>query len=397
MEISRIEAFKPSIIDWKNLTAREIVRYKSSGIDVPNLYYQWAISFLNEVENARKDDVTYQSAIADSRHSDKEISGASKSGENQNKDEAQKIENEEKIPEQAEIKYGSQEVLENPKTEGEVEKQEDQINTAREVREKMELDGYSTIQIANVFNDISTSYQELTNDSAETSQMVEENSNSEIEMLESDMENFMSQINEIKDRINNYKNKKDDVTVISKIAQLNVELKSLGINAQSQLAGYLSGFNQYDDLVSENLTIGSEAIDFGNETINIGNEIPPSLLFFGMREKTIDIGENTVSGGNDSNDAYNQAKSTNDENISNANSYEDRIFANTGVGGFSEENTNIKNDKTDPDQIDGKTKEADKGIKTAQNDGTDTTDKLHLNIDEILKRKVRRGENNTET
>ena len=39
-----------------------------------------------------------------------------------------------------------------------------------------------------------------------------------------------------------------------------------------------------------------------------------------------------------------------------------------------------------------KTKEADKDIKTAQNDGTDRSAKMDVSIDEILKRKVRRGE-----
>ena len=40
-----------------------------------------------------------------------------------------------------------------------------------------------------------------------------------------------------------------------------------------------------------------------------------------------------------------------------------------------------------------KTKEADKDIKTSQNDGTDRTAKMDVSIDEILKRKVRKGEN----
>ena len=35
----------------------------------------------------------------------------------------------------------------------------------------------------------------------------------------------------------------------------------------------------------------------------------------------------------------------------------------------------------------------EKANKTAQNDGTDTADKVSTNIDEILKRKIRKGEN----
>ena len=396
MDVSRIEAFKPSIINWKNLTAREIIKYKSSGIEVPNIYYQWAISFLNDVENARKDDVTYQSAKSASRHTDRDINGEKKVDTVEENTEVKSETEEKNVDAQTEesaAPYGSQEVMENPKTEAEQEQQEKQILTAKETREKMEQDGNSIWRIARTFRDISVVSAEISSEAELSSSSTEDSSNSEIETLESEMNSTFAQIEEIKSRMMNLKNKKNDTTVISEIRKLNQQLKSLGINAQAQLAGYDTDFENFDVIISDNANIGDIAIDFGGETIDIGREIPLAPWFIGFANSVISAGEKARDNGEKSNDAAVQALSTNNDNISTADSYKEKIKAQTGIGAVKEEEIDIKDDKTDPEQIDHKTKEADKEIKTAQNDGTDTTDKLHLNIDEILKRKIRRGQN----
>jgi len=396
MDVSRIEAFKPSVINWKNLTAREIIKYKSSGIEVPNLYYQWAISFLNDVENARNDDVTYQSAKSASRHTDRDINGEKKveTAEPDSKISAD-IEEEKEVDTQtqdAAAAYGNQEVTENPKTEDEQEKQEKQILTAKETREKMEQDGNSIWRIARTFRDISLVSAQFASDAELSSTSTEESSNGEIEALESEMNSTLAQINEVKNRIMNLKNKKNDVTVISDIHRLNQQLKSLGINAQTQLAAYNTDFENFDSIINDNANVGDIAIDFGGETVNIGQEIPVIPWFIGFVLSVISAGENAQTKGADSNEAAAQALNTNNDNISTTDSYKEKIEAQTGINAIPQDENDIKDDKTDPEQIDGKTKESDKDIKTSQNDGTDTTDKLHLNIDEILKRKIRRGQ-----
>ncbi len=393
MEISRIQAYKPSVIDWKSLTAREIIKYKSTGVEVPNLYYQWAINFINDVENARNDDVTYQSAKAASRHSSQSV----KNKEDEPVESSDNIdqtgdENSEDIEAEEASAFGSVTVLENPQTESEQQQQQEQKLNAKETREKMEQDGYSKWAVAREFRNISNDNAAASSESVDISQSAEQSSNDEISELESDMTSIMSQIDDIRDRINAIKNKKDDPTITSQIRRLNQQIKSLGINAQTQLAGYGKDFDDFNSLINAQTEIGDVSIDFGEETKSIGKTFL-YWIFYPFGRSVIRAGENAVSKGSEANEASAQALNTNNSNISTTNSYKARIQITTGVGEVSLENENTKNDEKDPNQIDGKTKEADKDIKTAENDGSDTTDKLHLNIDEILKRKIRRGEN----
>jgi len=62
MDVSRIEAISPKQIDWRKLTAPEIIEYKEQGIDVPSQYLQWAQGFLADVNAADTDDTTYEAA-----------------------------------------------------------------------------------------------------------------------------------------------------------------------------------------------------------------------------------------------------------------------------------------------------------------------------------------------
>ena len=55
MDVSRIDAYRPQIYDWRNMTAREIIKHKDDGDKVPAMYLQWARDFLNSIQ---ADDVT---------------------------------------------------------------------------------------------------------------------------------------------------------------------------------------------------------------------------------------------------------------------------------------------------------------------------------------------------
>ena len=103
-------------------------------------------------------------------------------------------------------------------------------------------------------------------------------------------------------------------------------------------------------------------------------------------------GKQAVTSGNESinqslttADSQIQANATNSENKSSASSYKSKIADKTGV--LANTVQDYKNKDNDTSQ------KAEKEDKTATNDGTDTTDRLNTNLDEILKRKIRKGEN----
>lgn len=65
MDVSAIGTFNPNSINWRNLTAKEILKYKKQGVEVPNIYIQWANEFLRNVEKYDNDEITYENAKAD--------------------------------------------------------------------------------------------------------------------------------------------------------------------------------------------------------------------------------------------------------------------------------------------------------------------------------------------
>ena len=64
MDVARISAVSPKQIDWRRLTAKEIVKYDQQGVEVPTQYIQWAKEFLASLET--NDDVTYEKASSTS-------------------------------------------------------------------------------------------------------------------------------------------------------------------------------------------------------------------------------------------------------------------------------------------------------------------------------------------
>ena len=60
MEVSRIGAISPQQIDWRRLTAKEIIKYEQQGIEVPTQYLQWAQEFRASLDS--NDETTYEMA-----------------------------------------------------------------------------------------------------------------------------------------------------------------------------------------------------------------------------------------------------------------------------------------------------------------------------------------------
>ena len=62
MDVARISAVSPKQIDWRRLTAKEIVKYDQQGVEVPTQYIQWAKEFLASLET--NDETTYEKATS---------------------------------------------------------------------------------------------------------------------------------------------------------------------------------------------------------------------------------------------------------------------------------------------------------------------------------------------
>ena len=93
----------------------------------------------------------------------------------------------------------------------------------------------------------------------------------------------------------------------------------------------------------------------------------------------------------------NNALDTNQDSQSRLNALESEMQSRTGIKVANtaetepnnEENNNLEKQANESQQK----PESEKDIKASQNDGTDNTDKANTDINEIIKRKIRRGEN----
>ena len=124
MDVSRIEAVSPKQIDWRKLTAKEIIKYDSQGIDVPAEYLQWAKQFRSDITANDKDETTYEMATSSANI-------------------IQKVETE-----QASTTNNS---TEEPQTTTPEEKEP----TAKELRKSMEDEGASLYKLGKTFRDLS--------------------------------------------------------------------------------------------------------------------------------------------------------------------------------------------------------------------------------------------------
>ena len=64
MNVSAIGPVSASQIDWRRLTAKEILEYDEQGVQVPEQYLQWAKSFQDDLAAGDKDNTTYEMAEA---------------------------------------------------------------------------------------------------------------------------------------------------------------------------------------------------------------------------------------------------------------------------------------------------------------------------------------------
>ena len=371
MDVSRIEAISPRQIDWRRLTANQIIKYQEQGVDVPSQYIQWAQNFINSIYS---DDVTtYEMSESNSNtispqktSVDTTTTTTSESETSPTVDDTNQDENED------EKNLSASDYVALLKSQG-MEK----IPIAGELKTKSEE---KKVEADNSADICSTSA-----DSAAVS----------IENLESYMSDLLSQANDIKSQMQQLKNKKDDTgSNISKLNKLSQQLKNLGTTGQNTVSVYSGEFSGLQSLVSEQLTPINSASDYGETTIEAGKNLLAGPWLVRFRRNVIKAGENAVSASETAQGIQSQADNSIAQDINSANSFKHEITATTGVANASiNENGNNKQSNNEESKSPvGSNSNSQKSDKTSQNDKTDLANNQTASLDEILKKKIREGQ-----
>ena len=386
MDISRIEAYNPSKINWKNMTAKEILKYKNTGTDVPVIYYQWAIDFINDVNKSQKDDITYEKAT----------SGQSSAADMKNM--ATSTEN-----------VGDSDTAESITAEGE-ENSTLNLSDAKSKRKEMADSGNSLRDIGLEFTKDSIKFAAESILSIFTLYSSETKSNDEIGNLEGEMTEIITEAKTKKADIQNSvskMNQKDNINLseIEKLNQLGNEIQKLGKTGMDEIDNSEAGLLGLENTIDSQDIIIEQAKNFGSETVEIGKDLIIQAMHEDFIRMIVDLaigigavafGGISVMNGNKNESVQLSATEINSENIDTAKSKRHEVTDATGVQSKNKINNNSQN-TSEKDEITGKTKEENKSVKTSQNDGTDTTDKRNISLDELVKQKVRRGEYTQET
>ncbi|MBO5384801.1 hypothetical protein J6A64_00660 [bacterium] len=353
MDVSRIEAISPKQIDWRKLTAPEIIEYKEQGIDVPSQYLQWAQSFLADVNAADTDETTYEAANSQTTTPAAESAATTTVAEGEE----------------------GVEVQEEPKTE------------AQAKREDMEQGGASLSEIAKTFIGASVSARGETLESAALMSATARQSDNEIQSLDNHMKELLAKAeqiqSELKNEVDSVNDGENDPSAIAKINRLNAQLQRMGTEGQANVAGVEGDLNVYESTISSQSSIILNAQDFGTETIGVGQDLLASIrghFLFNLRDFVLGhraerTGERAVDVSEIATEVQNDASNRNSDNLSKAQDYKTQIEAKTGVAGIdvNKENEENKNDPANPEN--------------------QTKDAASADLDQILKAKIRKGEN----
>lgn len=373
MDVARISAVSPRQIDWRSLTARQIIKYEQQGVEVPSMYLQWAIDFRATID--LDDETTYEMAQEASSTGENVQNYNTDGGANSNVD----------------LSHSDSSEVAATDMEGEDK------TAAQKKREDLQNANVSLRNQALIFTSDSKSATNSAIESAQTLINTETQSVNEIEKLDNYMSELLSKAeatqSELKNEVAKLNNDKGDISSISKINKYQQQLQAYGVSGQNSVSVTESELSQFDSVINAQSSAILNAQDFGAETVNVGNDLLTSIKgAFIFRIADYIAGKQAVMSGNESinqslttADAQIQANATNSENKSSASSYKSKITDKTGVLANTVQDYKNKDDDT--------SQKAANEDKTATNDGTDTTDRLNTNLDEILKRKIRKGEN----
>lgn len=373
MDVARIEAVSPRQIDWRKLTAKEIIKYDSQGIDVPVEYLQWAKQFRADITSADKDDTTYEMAT--------------------NPTSIDSNQPEPSIPISADTDNSSVNDNTNDDNQSNTE-----LTPAQQKREELQNSGVSLRNQAKSFTVDSKNASKSMLESAAIITSTQELSNSEIQALDGEMRELLAKAeatqNELKSQVANINNSKNDKSAFAKINRLQKELERYGNEGQSNLAASESDFSTYDATLNAQTNGILNAKDFGSETVGVGNDLLTSirgrfiwaLYDYIIGQKAIQSGDRAVGLSESTLALQTQAISQNSDNKSKIPAYKNDVESKTGVAAVKESN---KSNGKSPEQDDNS---AETSKVSSDNTVTETDKAASGNLDAILKAKIRRGE-----
>lgn len=351
MEISAINAVSPRQIDWRKLTAKEIIKYENQGVEVPNEYLQWAKRFQEEINSGDKDDTTYESAVAASANATSTQSSAESAESEEEPEDAKKL-------------------------------------SASDVRDEMLNSGKSYLKVATTFSKESKTRAKDAQRAEVLASNIGGQSDSDVESLETALSSLMAEADDIKSQINSLKNKSSNDNSLgnaAKIQQLQRQLKQLGISGQSLASETDADLNEYTSILGEQSEIDSDAVDYGNVTIEMGDNVKKMYwMLYGIGRRISKNGKKAVEKGENSQKVVQEADSKVSQNISQVAKSKNEILAKTGVGEASA-NDNKSNAKNEDNGKSDDKSQTEQG-KTQQEVVASG------NMDEILKYKMRKGE-----
>lgn len=375
MDVSRIEAISPRQIDWRRLTANQIIKYQEQGVDVPSQYIQWAQNFVNSIYS---DDVTtYEKATSSSSV---ETSTNTSDVTSENTEETAPVD-----------ESGDTTTEETNKTE------------AQTKREQLQQDGVSLVDQAISFTSDSNAGRKAVNESASIISDAQDASVNEIQELESYMDELLAKAeqtqNEFKNEVSKINEDKSDKSTFAKINRLQQELQKMGTQGQSEISATEANLIGFDSLINAQTPTIDSALDFGGETVTVGNELMDVAkrsglmgIFYYMpiAKTTINAGNSVVDASDNTLNLQNETLDINNANKSTASSFKIQVQSKTGVAAAPV----LKGEAGSDENSDSNSQEAGKtqNNSTSNSDKTDLANNQTASLDEILKKKIREGE-----
>ena len=375
MDVSRIEAISPRQIDWRRLTANQIIKYQEQGVDVPSQYIQWAQNFVNSIYS---DDVTtYEKATSSSSV---ETSTNTSDVTSENTEETAPVD-----------ESGDTTTEETNKTE------------AQTKREQLQQDGVSLVDQAISFTSDSNAGRKAVNESASIISDAQDASVNEIQELESYMDELLAKAeqtqNEFKNEVSKINEDKSDKSTFAKINRLQQELQKMGTQGQSEISATEANLIGFDSLINAQTPTIDSALDFGGETVTVGNELMDVAkrsglmgIFYYMpiAKTTINAGNSAVDASDNTLNLQNETLDINNANKSTASSFKIQVQSKTGVAAAPV----LKGEAGFDENSDSNSQEAGKtqNNSTSNSDKTDLANNQTASLDEILKKKIREGQ-----
>lgn len=375
MDVSRIEAISPRQIDWRRLTANQIIKYQEQGVDVPSQYIQWAQNFANSIYS---DDVTtYEKATSSSSV---ETSTNTSDVTSENTEETAPVD-----------ESGDTTTEETNKTE------------AQTKREQLQQDGVSLVDQAISFTSDSNAGRKAVNESASIISDAQDASVNEIQELESYMDELLAKAeqtqNEFKNEVSKINEDKSDKSTFAKINRLQQELQKMGTQGQSEISATEANLIGFDSLINAQTPTIDSALDFGGETVTVGNELMDVAkrsglmgIFYYMpiAKTTINAGNSAVDASDNTLNLQNETLDINNANKSTASSFKIQVQSKTGVAAAPV----LKGEAGSDENSDSNSQEAGKtqNNSTSNSDKTDLANNQTASLDEILKKKIREGQ-----